>query len=242
MRRLITSTIIRDIMKKIGIIGGTTPESTIYYYRTFLELSRELFEPNFYPYIIIYSLNFKDFSENPDGWEGRKRMLIQAAQALEKAGAEIIAISANTPHIVFDDVQKNVKAKMISIIDALTEEANRRGLKTLLLLGTKTTMSMPFYKDSLQKHGIKTIVPNEDEMDRINEIIMKELSMGNFKSKEYVIELIDKYAPRVDGVILGCTELPLIVKDYDVEIPVLDTAKIHVKKILEEAIPSKPQF
>jgi len=228
-------------MKVIGIIGGTTPESTLYYYRIFIELSRKYFEPNFYPYIIIYSLNFKEFSEHPEGWEGRKRMLIKAAKSLEKAGAEIIAISANTPHIVFDDVRKNVKSKMISIIDALAEKAKERNLKNLLLLGTKTTMSMSFYKDALKKYGIETIVPHEAEMEEINRIIMKELSMGNFKSKGYITELIDKYSSQVDGVILGCTELPLIIKEKDVKIAVLDTAKIHVEKILKEAMVSKHQ-
>ena len=229
-------------MKVIGIIGGTTPESTLYYYRIFIELSREYFEPNFYPYIIIYSLNFREFSENPDGWEGRKRMLISAAQSLKRAGAKIIAISANTPHLVFDAVQKNVNVKMISIIDALAEEIKRRKLKKLLLLGTKTTMSMPFYKEKLKDYGIEAVVPDEEEIDKINEIIMKELSMGDFKSKRYILELIEKYSSQIEGVILGCTELPLIIKKEDLKIPILDTARIHVEKILKEAIPSRPRF
>ncbi len=228
-------------MKKIGIIGGTTPESTLYYYKNFIELSRKLFEPNYYPTIIIYSLNFKEFSENPRGWDGRREMLIQAAQSLERAGAEIIALSANTPHLVFDDIKRSVKAKMVSIIDALAEVAKMRGFKKLLLLGTKTTMSMPFYREALRKYDIESIVPEEREMDEINRIIMRELSMGDFRNKKYVIGIIEKYAPRVDAVILGCTELPLIVKEGDVSIPVLDTARIHVERIMREAMASMPQ-
>ncbi len=228
-------------MKRIGIIGGTTPESTLYYYRIFIEKSREYFEKNFYPVIIIYSLNFKEFSENPDGWVGRKRMLIEAAESLEKAGAEIIAMAANTPHIAFEDVEKSVKAKIISIIDALAQEAINRGFNNLLLLGTKTTMSMPFYVEKLKSYRINTIVPEEEEMDEINRIIMEELSMGDFRSKSKIVEIIEKYAPRVDAVVLGCTELPLIIKEGDVSVPVLDTAKIHVERIIKEALSSKLQ-
>ncbi|WP_456449899.1 aspartate/glutamate racemase family protein, partial [Palaeococcus sp. (in: euryarchaeotes)] len=103
-------------MKKIGIIGGMSPESTLYYYKKFIEISREKFEPYFYPELIIYSINFKEFMENPREWEGRKEILIKAAKALERAGAEIIGISANTPHMVFPEVQRAVNVEMVSII------------------------------------------------------------------------------------------------------------------------------
>ncbi len=226
-------------MLKIGIIGGTTPESTLYYYRLFIENSRKRLAKNTYPEIIIYSLNFGEFSDNPEGWEGRKKMLISAAHALEKAGAEIIAMSANTPHIVFDDVQRDVNVKMISIIDALAEESTKRGFRRLLLLGTKTTMSMPFYIEKLKERGIETIVPDDEKKERINQIIMNELSVGNFRSRDEIVRIIEKYS-HVDAVILGCTELPLIIKNGDVSIPVLDTAAIHVEKIMDVAL-SKPQ-
>lgn len=117
-------------MKWIGLIGGTTPESTEYYYRKYIEISRELFEPYFFPELVVFSMNFKTFKDNPRGWEGRKEMLIEAAKALERAGAEVIGIAANTPHIVFPDVQEAVNAEMVSIIDAVAEEARRRGLKS----------------------------------------------------------------------------------------------------------------
>lgn len=114
-------------MKKIGIIGGMSPESTLYYYKKFIEISREKFEPYFYPELIVYSINFKEFKDNPDDWEGRKRILINAAKALERAGAEVIGIGANTPHMVFLDVQKAVNVEMVSIIDAVAEEAKKEG-------------------------------------------------------------------------------------------------------------------
>ncbi|MCD6372582.1 MAG: aspartate/glutamate racemase family protein, partial [Thermococcus sp.] len=124
-------------MKKIGLIGGTTPESTCYYYRNYIRLSREKFGPFTFPELIIYSINFDEFKNNPRGWEGRKEILIKAAKALEKAGAEIIALTANTPHIVFPEVQKAINVPMVSIIEALIEEMKKRDVKKVLLLGTK---------------------------------------------------------------------------------------------------------
>lgn len=224
-------------MKKIGIIGGMSPESTLYYYKKFIHVSREKFEPHFYPEFVIYSINFKEFKDNPEGWEGRKRILINAAKALERAGAEVIGISANTPHIVFPEVQKAINVEMVSIIDAVAEEARRRGLKKLLLLGTKTTMSMPFYKEVLKERGFEVVTPNEAEIEEINRIIFEELMFENFKGKSYLVELIERYAKEmgIEGVILGCTELPLAIKQGDVSVEVLDTAEIHIRALIERA-------
>jgi len=223
-------------MKRIGLIGGTTPESTCYYYRKYLEVCRERFEPNVYPELIIYSINFKEFVDNPRGWEGRREILINAAKALERAGAEIIALTANTTHIVFPDVQNSVNVPMVSIIDALTEEMKKRGVKKVLLLGTKTTMTADFYKNALSNAGFEVVIPNEavEELDRI---IKMELALGNFTSRDWIIGLINRYIEEegVEGVILGCTELPLIVKPGDVDAEVFDTVDIHMRKLIEVA-------
>ncbi|ASJ09348.1 aspartate racemase [Thermococcus siculi] len=224
-------------MKKIGIIGGTSPEATCYYYKKYLEISREKFEPYVFPELIIYSINFKEFIHNPNGWEGRKEVLIKAAKALEKAGAEIISLSANTPHIVFPEVQAAVNVPMVSIIDALIEDMKRRGVKRVLLLGTKTTMTADFYKNALREAGFDVITPSEGEMDEIHRIITEELMFENFASRDWVIELINRYVEErnVEGVILGCTELPLIVKPGDVPAEVFDTVEIHMRKLIEVA-------
>ncbi|USS40705.1 amino acid racemase [Thermococcus aggregans] len=225
-------------MEKIGIIGGISPESTLYYYKKYIEISREKFEPYFFPELVIYSINFKEFKDNPEGWEGRKRILINAARALERASAEVIGISANTPHMVFPEVQKAVNVKMVSIIDAVAEEAKKKNLKRLLLLGTKTTMSMPFYKNALEEKGFEVIVPEEEEIGKINRIIFEELMFENFKSKKWLLDLIEKYAKNenVEGVILGCTELPLAIRQGDVSIEVLDSAEIHMRALIEAAL------
>lgn len=225
-------------MKKIGIIGGLSPESTLYYYKKFIEISRQRFEPYFFPELMIYSINFHEFMNND--WEGRKEILIKAAKSLEKAGAQIIAISANTPHKVFPDVAKSVNVPMLSIIDAIANEAKKQGINKLLLLGTKTTMSEPFYKEALRGKGFEVFVPSEEEMDKVHSIIFDEIIAGKIleSSKLFLIELIEKYRNEkgIEGVILGCTELPLIIKAGDVSVKVLDSAEIHVKALIEESM------
>ena len=222
-------------MKKIGLIGGLSPESTLYYYGSFVKMCRDCFEPGFYPDLMIYSLNFREFADNPDGWDGRKEMLASAAQSLERAGAEIIGITANTPHIVFPHVADSVDVPMLSIIDAVGAEAEKRGTKNLLLLGTKTTMSMPFYREALEKMGFGVVIPTEEEMNEVDRIIREELMFDNLAGRPYLLNRIEKYSGVSDAVILGCTELPLAVKEGDVKTEVLDTANIHMKAILEAA-------
>ncbi|AGB04994.1 aspartate racemase [Aciduliprofundum sp. MAR08-339] len=222
-------------MKRIGIIGGTTPESTMYYYRNFVEISRKRFEKNFYPEIVIFSLNFKKFRELPD-WRKKKEYIMEGIRALENAGAEIIALSANTPHIIFPELQKESRVKMVSIIDAVAEEAKRRNLRKLLLLGTKITMTSEFYILGLINHGLEVLVPNSREIDEVDRVIFEELSFGNTKSKGYLVELIESYRGEIDAAILGCTELPIALHEGDTSVPLLDTARIHVNAIINEAL------
>jgi len=225
-------------MRRIGIIGGTTPESTCYYYRKYIEISREKFGPFTFPELLIYSINFGEFKNNPRGWEGRKEMLIKAAKALERAGADIIALSANTPHIVFPEIQASLKVPMVSIIDALIEELKRKGVKRVLLLGTKTTMTADFYRSALKEAGFEVVTPSKEEIDEVDRIIFEELAFENLKSKPYLIGLIERYVKEqgVEGVVLGCTELPLAIKSDDVPVEVFDTAEIHMRKLIEMAV------
>ncbi len=204
----------------------------------YMEISRRKLDKHVYPPLIIHSINFRQFMDNPDGWEGRKRMLIDAARSLERAGAEIIALSANTPHIVFDDIKQAVNVPMVSIIDALIEEMKRRGIRKPLLMGTKTTMSSGFYTRKLEEAGFEVVVPEEKEQDEINRIIFEELALEKFDSRNWLLKLVERYAVErgVDSVILGCTELPLAIKDGDVPVRVLDTARIHMEKLIDLAI------
>jgi aspartate racemase len=165
-------------------------------------------------------------------------MLIGAARCLREAGAEVLGITANTPHIVFPQITEAVTGEWVSIIDAVADEAHRRGHRKLLLLGTKTTMSMPFYREALEGKGFSVQVPDEENMDRIDRIIREELMFDNLSSKPYFMELIESYD--IDAVILGCTEIPLVIKEGDVSPDVLDTARIHMKAILDRA--TSPSF
>ncbi len=225
-------------MKRIGIIGGTTPESTCYYYRMYMDISRRKLGNHMYPPLLIHSINFHQFMNNPDGWEGRKRMLIDAARSLERAGAEIIALSANTPHIVFDDIREAVSVPMVSIIDTLVEEMRRKGVRKPLLLGTKTTMGSGFYTGKLEGAGFQVVVPQEEEQEEINRIIFEELALEKMDSRGWLLKLVERYAVEkgVDSVILGCTELPLAIREGDVPVMVLDTARIHMEKLIDLAI------
>ena len=222
-------------MKRIGLIGGTSPESTLYYYRGFVELSRKRFDKNFYPEIVIFSLNFKKFRDFAT-WDEKKEYIMEGIRALECSGAGVISLTANTPHIIFDELQRETKVKMVSIVDAVAEEAIGRGFQSVLLLGTKITMTSEFYIQGLRKHGLEVMVPTEEEIEKVNRIIFDELALGDFKSRCELVRLIDSYADRADAAILGCTELPLALRDGDAKIPLLDSAKIHVKAILEEAL------
>ncbi len=222
-------------MKRIGLIGGTSPESTLYYYQNFIEISREMFEKNFYPELVIFGLNFKKFRELPT-WDEKKEYIMEGIRALECSGAEVIGLSANTPHKVFPLLEKETKAKMVSIIDAVAHEAKKRDFRKLLLLGTKITMTYDFYRDGLVSHGLEVLVPTDEEIEEIDRIIFEELSLGNLKSKGYLVNLIDSYASQVDAAILGCTELPIALKEGDTKIPLLDTARIHMKALINEAL------
>ena len=162
-------------------------------------------------------------------------MLLEAGEALKRAGADLIALTANTPHILFDELQEALGVPMVSIIDALVERMKEEKISRPLLLGTKTTMSSGFYREKLERAGFRVEVPSQEEQDRINSIIFEELARGNLVSKSWLLELVEKYALEkgVDSLILGCTELPLAIKEEEVSIRLFDTARIHMEKLIE---------
>lgn len=226
--------------KKIGILGGISHESTIKYYELLLKKYYELKKDYYYPEIIIYSLDFQkftDFEDNGDR-EGYVKYIMEGIRALEAAGADFIIMSANSPHSVYDEVKKLAAVPMVSIVAAVAEHAVQKEYKKLLLLGIKYTMESGFYQSYLKKLGIEVTIPSEAERKTINDIIFQELSIGEFNkaSKEKLISIIKNY--EVDGVILGCTELPLIINSGDLDIGVLDTIELHVNKTLKYCLES----
>ncbi len=222
-------------MKKIGIVGGLSPESTSLYYNHIMRKYYEIKHDHYFPVVIIYSLSFQKFvDENRKGKKYAINMIVDALNSLKNAGAEIAAISANTPHIYFDEIVKRSKVELVSIVDATLEKAIKSNLKKLLLLGTIFTMKSGMFENKFDEKGIEVIVPSDEEMEMVNKIIMNELAHGDVReeSREKIKAIINKYD--VDATILGCTELPMLFNEN--EIKILDTARIHAEKILEKAM------
>jgi len=227
--------------KCIGIIGGLSPESTLYYYQHIAHEYLKRHSNYSYPEIIIYSVNFQNYITwcSKGDWSAVENDLVKTVNSLASGGADFVIISANTPHQVFEPVKERVELPMLSIVDAVVERAQKSGLKKLGLLGTKITMVGSFYPETAAKAGIEIMVPDEDEQEIIHGIIFNELSKGeiNETSKQKYISIIDKLVSKgADGIVLGCTEIPLLITQYDVNIPVLDSSKIHVEAALDYAL------
>lgn len=222
-------------MNRIGILGGMSYESTIKYYDLILERYYEKFNDYNYPEVIIYSLNFQKVIDYELGNNRAKYIdyLKSGIESLEKAGVTFVVMAANSPHIVFDDLEKLSKVPILSIVKATAEKAREENMKKLLLLGIKFTMQATFYQDYCAKLEIEVITPSNEEQDVIDKIIFDELVLGFFKqeSKKNILQIINNY--EVDGVILGCTELPLILTQNDTNIKLLDTVQIHVDATLD---------
>jgi aspartate racemase len=227
--------------KKIGIIGGLSPESTVTYYEYIIRNYAERSGNSYYPEIIIYSVNFQryiDWAKAGD-WKELASNMIDAARSLERAGADFGLIATNTMHIVFDDVQDAVDIPFLHIIDATAEAIKKHHLSKIGLIGTKFTMSEPFYKDRLAANDIATIVPEADDQEVIDRVIFEELVRGltTEESHRSFVGIIDKLKHvGAEGVILGCTEIPLLIGEKDCSLPLFDTTTLHAEKALQYAI------
>jgi len=221
--------------KRIGILGGMSHESTIKYYELILGKYFETHKDYYYPEIVIFSVDFQKLTdfENKGDMEGYVKYLSAGIKSLENAGAEFIIMAANSPHAVFDELQGKANVPMISIAEVTAKKAESEGMKKLLLLGIKFTMQSSFYQNVCKKYGIEMVVPNEQEQNEINKIIFDELVIGKFneESKNKLLEIIDTY--ETDGVILGCTELPLILKQKDSKKKLFNTLELHAEAALE---------
>jgi aspartate racemase len=226
--------------KKIGILGGLSPESTSIYYDHIIREYAKLYSDYNYPEIIIYSVNFREFIDwqNKERWDLAANKMIEVFNILQKAGADFGLIATNTMHIVLDKVQSEISIPILSIIESTAEVINQEKIKTVGLLGTIFTMSRDFYKKGLEKKGIATLVPENKEQELINKIIFQELTKGIItpQSKAEYIKIINKLKTRgAEGIILGCTEIPLLVSGEDCTIRLYDTTRIHAEKALNFA-------
>jgi aspartate racemase len=226
---------------KIGMIGGIGPESTVDYYQRLIRLYQENISAENYPEIVIYSINMTAMLElEAEGnWDGLTAMLAGAAAALHRAGADFAFMASNTPHIVFDRVRQASPIPLVSIVTAACGEAERLGLRKAGLLGTLFTMRSDYYQAEFAGSGIDIVVPNAEEQRYIHDKLFTEIEHGIFLEEtrqgllRIVRRLIDDAA--IDGVILGCTELPLILTAQSAfGIPLLNTTEIHTHRIFEK--------
>ncbi len=219
-------------MKTIGLIGGTTWVSTVDYYKIINSETNKRLGKNNSARIIMYSVNFQDAIDlmSKKDFEGMKQMLFRASDVLVKGGAECLLLCANTMHKYADDVQQYAGLPLVHIADETARKIKEKGISKVGLLGTKLTMSEPFSKERLAAFGIETLVHGEEQQDFVNYIIFNELAKEEFKSetKAELINIIGGLQSKgAEGVIMGCTEIPLILKQGDADIPLFDTLTIH---------------
>lgn len=227
--------------KTIGILGGMSPESTVSYYEYITRTYTERFGDYGYPEVLIYSVTFQPYVDWPNQgrWDRVAQGLSEAAQRLEAAGADFILIATNTMHLVFDEVQASVSVPMLSLLDAVAEAILARRMGTVGLLGTRFAMEKGFYQQALAEHGIDVLVPESDGRATVDAVIYDELVANRIRdeSRAKFVALIDELADRgAEGVILGCTEIPLLVRPQDVEVPLFDTTLIHAEAALNYAL------
>ena len=230
-------------MKTLGIIGGLGPESTIDYYGKIIALYRERTGDGSYPQFIINSINMKkglDFME-ANNLAGMADYLLEEIGKLARAGATFGLISANTPHIVFDEVASKAPIPLISIVEATCAVAKARKLNRLALLGTRYTMRATFYPKVFSREGIELLVPGPEDQTYIHDKYLNELVSGKFlpETRAGLLAIVDrlKTGSNIDGVILAGTELPLILRDTEHKgVPFLDTTQIHCEAAVTEML------
>lgn len=227
-------------MIKIGMIGGFGPESTLDYYRLLIETYRkETKIEGGSPDIIINSMNINTLMKlvGDKQWDNLVNWLVEGIEVLHRAGADFGFISANTPHVVFDKVKEISPIHLLSIVDSTCNHIKKIGIKKVGLLGTKFTMQSDFYKIACDRNNIELFVPNEEEQEYIHNKLMTEIELGNFidETQQGLLDIIKRLIEdnSIEGIILGCTELPLILTKDEFGIPFLNTTKIHVESIIK---------
>ena len=232
-------------MRAIGLVGGMTPESTLEYYRLLIRSARERLrdpDPLRNPVVILYSLDLAVVAglQRTGRTDELAAHLAGICEILRAAGAEVGALTANTPHLNFEAIQTGTRLELVSIVEATCSAAVGIGLRRPLLLGTRTTMESPMYRDRLAAHGIELLIPDEEGRQRVDEAIYTELAVADVRpaTRNRLLALCREAVEHrgADGVILGCTELPLVLGQADLPVPVVDTARVHVEAILDRAL------
>lgn len=225
-------------MKTVGLLGGMSWKSSVEYYRIINDLTSRKLGRLHSAKCILYSFDFQEIVEmqSREDWEQMGHYLIQVAQKLENAGADMVLICTNTMHKVADDVAGSIDIPLINIVDVTADEINSRGISEVGLLGTRFTMEDGFYTRRLEEKGISTLVPDDGDREVVHNIIFDELCKGirTEESKQKLMEIISGLESRgAKGIILGCTELPLLIKPHDIDLELFDTTILHATRAVE---------
>lgn len=226
-------------MKKIGLVGGMGPESTLEYYRGIIDAFKEKGGPLNYPEILIYSVNLSEFIAlmNAGAYESVLALLLGKLEALKNAGADFAALTANTPHLFYDRLQERSPLPLVSIVEATCHEAFLMGLKRPGLFGTGFTMAATFYQKVFNSRGMNIELPLPDEREILNRKLFEEIELGIFtnETRSLLVTIIKRMVLEqgIDSLILGCTEFPLILTEPEYAgVPMLNTTRIHVDAIV----------
>ena len=226
-------------MKKVGIIGGIGPASTLDYYSGIISKYRAKTNDDNYPGIVIDSINMTEMLSyvSDKDWDSVVNMLLNAIKNLANAGADFAVIASNTPHIVFDAVKEKSALPLISIVEETCKYAQAKDCKKVVVIGTYFTMSSGFYSKAFARYGITAVAPTEMQQQAIHNLFFPNLENGIvvLEDKQKMIRMISELITehRADAIVLGCTELPLMIKDGDVDTLILDTTQIHITSIVD---------
>lgn len=228
-------------MKTIGLIGGMSWESTVSYYQIINEAVKGALGGLHSARILLYSVDFHEIEacQSAGDWEKSARILSDAAQRLERGGADFILICTNTMHKVAPEIARSVGIPVVHIADATAEALKARNVTRAALLGTKYTMTQDFYRRKLEAAGIEVLIPGAEDVEKVNDVIFHELCLGVISEasrREYLRIIGDLAARGAQGVILGCTEIGLLIGQADTELPVFDTTQIHALCAAELAL------
>jgi aspartate racemase len=229
-------------MKTIGLLGGMSWESSIEYYRLVNELVKERLGPLHSAQCVMYSVDFAPLEEmqREDLWDDLAEALVDAAQRVEAGGADFLLICTNTMHRLAPEIQSALSIPLLHIADAAAAAIKKQGLHRVGLLGTKYTMEQDFYRGRLKEHfGLDVITPDSASRAAVNDVIYGELVRGEIKdsSRDAYVAIIDRLVGEgAEGVILGCTEIPLLIKPEHVSVPIFDTTRLHAEAAVEMAL------
>jgi aspartate racemase len=229
-------------MQVIGLIGGMSWNSTLEYYRIINESFTRRLGGLHSARLVLYSLDFDEIqrAQHESRWDDMTRVLVDAGNAVKRAGADFLVICTNTMHKVTDDVEAEVGLPVLHIVDVTGDAIRERGLQRIGLLGTRFVMTEPFYQERLRdRFAIELLVPGEGDIDTIHQIIYNELCEGKIKASsrrvcaDIISRLVDEGA---EGIVLGCTELPLLIQPSDIHAPIFDTTRLHAEAAVNLAL------